>query len=204
VLLVGAVEPRGDVVVEGERVPGEAAARAQRLRHPLEDGAPVGPRRQVEERAERAVDQCGGLFQVELAHVAQMELELDACRGGALTRLVEHRRRRVDPDHGPSRRLRDRNRDAAVADRELDERAACFPREPDVEVDVCRHLRGPLVIAVREGLVPAHAPIVRAWPTRGDDHGASRHDGGTWEPSVAHTATGWSWTNVRSPRTSSS
>jgi hypothetical protein len=38
-----------DVMVEGERVPGEAAVRPKRCRDPLEAAAPIGPRGQMQQ-----------------------------------------------------------------------------------------------------------------------------------------------------------
>ena len=49
------------------------------------------------------------------------------------TGLLEHRRRGVDADHRPPGRLRHRDRDPAVPDRELDERPVGLQRELDVE-----------------------------------------------------------------------
>ena len=73
-----AVVPGGDVGIEDERVPREAAARAKRRRDALEEPAPVSPGGEVEERAERAVDERRGLLQLELPHVALAELDVDA------------------------------------------------------------------------------------------------------------------------------
>jgi hypothetical protein len=39
-----------DVMVEGERVPGEAAVRPKRCRDPLEAAATIGPRGQMQQR----------------------------------------------------------------------------------------------------------------------------------------------------------
>ena len=60
------------------------------------------------------------------------------------------------PSTRPAGRLRDRDRDAAVADGELDERPVGLAGELDVERNVLRHLCRPLVVAVGEALVPAH------------------------------------------------
>ena len=86
-------------MVEHESVPGEPSARTQSRRDPFEGAAPVGPRRQVEQRPERAVDECRRLVECELAHVAFMQLELDPRLGSMGPRLLEHRRRSVDSDH---------------------------------------------------------------------------------------------------------
>ena len=54
---------RGDQRAERERVPREAAARPQRRGDVLEDAPLVGPRRQVDERAERADDEVDRLLE---------------------------------------------------------------------------------------------------------------------------------------------
>src|SRR4029450_719297 len=78
-----------------------------------------------------------------------------ACLGRPLARLGEHRRRAVDPKDRADR-LRDRNGDAAVADRKLDHRPVGLSGELDVEGDVLGHVRGPVVVDLREGVVSAH------------------------------------------------
>ena len=60
ILLVLAVEGGGDPVVEGERVPGEPPGRGERGGDALEGAAAVGPGRQVQQGAGRAVDQRRG------------------------------------------------------------------------------------------------------------------------------------------------
>ena len=65
----------------------------------------------------------------------------------------EHRRRAVDPDHGPTGRLSDRHGDATVADGELDDRAVGLARELHVPVDVLRHVPGPAVVDRRERVI---------------------------------------------------
>src|SRR6516162_2973772 len=49
---------RGDVVVEGKGVPGEPSSRSERSGDPVKGTAAVGPGRQMQQRPERAVDQC--------------------------------------------------------------------------------------------------------------------------------------------------
>src|SRR5262245_40978826 len=120
---MGAVEGRRDAVVEGIRVPREPSTRSEARGYPLERPAPVGPGRQMEERPERAVDELDGLVELEVAHVAETQVELDARLRGVRTCLLEHRRRGVDPDDGPTRRPGDRDRHPPVPDRELHERA---------------------------------------------------------------------------------
>jgi len=134
----------------------KAPARQERSRHALEDAAPVGPRREVEECPVRAVDERRRLVELQLAHVAESEVEI----GVQLPRLREHRRRQVDADHGSPDRARDRRRDPSGPDRELDHRPVRLLRERAVERDVGRHVRRPLVVPLRERLVPAHATIL--------------------------------------------
>src|SRR5215469_6472206 len=54
-VLVLAVQPRGDVVVEGKGIPGETSSRPKRGGDPVKGAAAVGPGRQVQQRPERAV-----------------------------------------------------------------------------------------------------------------------------------------------------
>jgi hypothetical protein len=60
-VLVLPVEAGCHPMVEGERVPGEAAAGAQRRGHPLEYASPVPPCGEVQQSPERAIYQ-GGLL----------------------------------------------------------------------------------------------------------------------------------------------
>ena len=71
---------------QAKRPPGRSAAWTR-----SKTRTPVGPGRQVEQRAEGDVDQPGRLVQLEVAHVPLAELELDAGRVRALARLREHR-----------------------------------------------------------------------------------------------------------------
>jgi hypothetical protein len=103
-----------------------------------------------------AVDQGGRLLELELADVSFAQFELDSLLGCAFPCLREHPRRRVDPDHTPARRLRNRDRNASGADRELDHRSVGVAGEPDVERDVgAADGRRPVVVAVGPGVVPA-------------------------------------------------
>ena len=138
-VLVQPVEARRDVVVEGKRVPGEPPARPERRGDALERAAAVGPGRQVQQRAERAVDQRRRLVEGEVAHVALAQVELHARLGRTRAGLLEHRRRGVDADHPPAGRLRDRDRDPTVPDRQLDQRPVGLAGQLDVEGDVGRH-----------------------------------------------------------------
>src|SRR5919202_6299167 len=105
-----AVDGGCDVMVEGERVPGEAAVRPKRCRDPLEAAATIGPRGQMQQRPPWAVDQAGRLLDLELPYVSFTQVELDSFLQRARSSLREHRRRTVDPDHTPARRLGNRNR----------------------------------------------------------------------------------------------
>jgi hypothetical protein len=114
-----AVVGRRDVRVEGERVPCEPPAGLERVGDPLEHAAAVGPGRQVQQAPERAVDERRRLVQLEFAHVALTQLKWRARLGRPLARLRKHCRRAVDSEHRADR-LRHRNSDPAVPDRELD------------------------------------------------------------------------------------
>ena len=74
------VEPRRDRVAEDEGVEGEPPAGPQRGGDALEDPPLLLPAVQVEERAERDVDQRRGLVELELADVAEPQLERQARR----------------------------------------------------------------------------------------------------------------------------
>ena len=131
----------------------------------------------MEERAERAVDERGRLVELEVADVAEPEVEVGVER----PRLFEHRGRRVDADHGPPGGARDLGGDAARADGELDDRPVRLLRERDVERDVLGHRGRPLLVAVGEGLREAHRAILRVMATRANpfmqprlESGASR------------------------------
>ena len=156
-----AVQVRRDPVVEREGVPREAPAGPEDAVTRSNVRRRSAPGRQMQERAGRAVDEPGGLVELEVAHVALAKIEVDARFGCALARLLEHRRRRVDPDHGAPEGPRDGDRDAAVPHGELDDGAVGLRRKADVERHVLRHRRRPLVVPVRERVVAAHGSIVR-------------------------------------------
>src|ERR687885_223372 len=102
-------------MVEGERVPGEAAVGPKRCRDPLEALATIGPRGQVQQRPPRTVDQGRRFLEFKLPDVSFTQVELDSLLNCAHSSLREHRRRGVDPDYTPARRLSNRNRNAPVA-----------------------------------------------------------------------------------------
>ena len=104
----------------------------------------------------------------ELAHVAAR-----GARGRRRPRLPARAPARASPARSRSRAppaglARDRDRDAAVADRELDQGAIGLPGELDVERDVLGHVRRPVVVDRREGVVEAHEAdaIVARWTPR--------------------------------------
>ena len=86
------VVPGRVVGVEDERVPGEPAAGAERRGDALEDAAPVVPGGEVEERAVWAVDERRRLFELEVAHVALAELDVDARLGHGGAAELQHGR----------------------------------------------------------------------------------------------------------------
>jgi hypothetical protein len=79
-------------VVEGVGVPSEQPTRPQGRGDALERAPAVGPGRHVQQRAERAVDQRGGLVDAQLAHVGLVQVEFHPSAVGADAGLVEHRR----------------------------------------------------------------------------------------------------------------
>ncbi len=160
-LLALTVQAGCDLVAEDERVPGEAASRPECRGHAFECATPVAPGRQMQQGSERAIDQCRRLVQRELTHVALPQIEVDASLLCRLTRLGKHRRRSIDPDHTPSDRLRHRHRGSPGPDRKLNDRPVRLSREVDVERDVLRHLRRPLLVDGRKGRVLIHEGILR-------------------------------------------
>ena len=70
-----AVELHGDLVVEHERVPGEAAAWGEARGDAFEHASSVGPGREVEQRPVGADDERRRLGEREVAHVPLVELE---------------------------------------------------------------------------------------------------------------------------------
>jgi hypothetical protein len=101
-------------VAEDERVEGEASAGSQRGGDALEHASPLLPAVQVEQRAARDVDQRRRLLELEVAHIAEPELDWQPRR--SLTCDLEHRRGRIDPEHRLPCLAYDLDRDAAAAD----------------------------------------------------------------------------------------
>src|SRR5689334_17646306 len=123
-------------MVEGERVPGEAAARSKGCRDLLEAAATIRPGGQMQQRPAGAVDQGSRLLEFELPHVSFTQVELDPLLDSARSSLREHRPGRVDPDDTPARRLSNRDRDPPRANADLDQRPVSIAGKPDVERDV--------------------------------------------------------------------
>ena len=166
-----------DPVVERERVPGEPSARPERRGDALERAAAVGPGRQVQERAERAVDQRRRLVEREVAHVALAQVELDArlgragvaparasparcrCRspagrsparpGSRPARSRPRARPAARPPRGPARRRRRRRPSCGPTTRRSG------PRTPRPSSSVSSHHAGPARKAEGEGFEPS-------------------------------------------------
>src|SRR4051794_21189689 len=106
-LLMLSIEARGDVVVKGKSIPGKPPIRAERGGDALERAAAVGPGRQVQERAERAVNERRRLVESEVAHVAFAQIKLNVRLGRVGVGLRKHCRRRIDADDSLASCLRD-------------------------------------------------------------------------------------------------
>ena len=143
-------------MVEGERVPGEAAVRQKRCRDPIEAAATIGPRGQMQQRPAGAVDQGRRLLEFKLPYVSFTQVELDSLLNRAHSSLREHRRRRVNPYYTPARCLSNRDRNAPGANCKLDQWPVSITGKPDVERDVSSDASGrPVPVSVRQGVVPA-------------------------------------------------
>src|SRR5438477_11562220 len=110
-----------DVMVEGERIPGEAPVRPKRRSDALKAAATIGPRGQMQQRPPGAVDQGRRFLDFKLPYVSFTQVELDSLLKRAHSSLLEHRRRRVNPDHTPARCPSNRDRNAPVTNRKLDQ-----------------------------------------------------------------------------------
>src|SRR5918999_6444051 len=141
-------------MVEGERVPGEAAVRLKRRCDALEAAATIGPRGQMQQRPAGAIDQGRRFLGLKLPYVTFAQVELDSLLNRAHSSLREHRRRRVNPDHAPARSLSNRDRNAPGTNGKLDQWPVCITGKPDVERDVSSEASGP-VVSVRPGVVEA-------------------------------------------------
>ena len=69
-VLMFAIQPRSDSVIEGESVPSESSVWPQRRGDPFEGAPAVVPRGQVQERPEWTVDQRRRLIERQVTHVA--------------------------------------------------------------------------------------------------------------------------------------
>ncbi len=150
-------------MVEGERVPSEAAVRPKRCRDPLEAAATIGPRGQMQQRPPRAVDQGRRLLDFKLPYVSFTQVELDSLLNCAHSSLREHRRRRVNPYYTPARCLSNRDRNAPGANCKLNQWPVSITGKPDVERHVSTDARGQVPVSVHPGVVPArHGNNLRA------------------------------------------
>src|SRR6059058_2400912 len=143
-----------DVMVERERIPGEATVRPKRRRDPLKAAATIGPRGQMQQRPPGAVDQGRRLLDFKLPYISFAQVELDSLFNCARSSLLEHRRRRVNPDHRPARCLSNRDRNAPVANCKFDQWPVSITGKPDVERDVSSDASGPVPVSVSPGVVP--------------------------------------------------
>src|SRR3954452_23008294 len=142
-------------MVEGEGVPGEAAVGPKRCRDPLEAAATIGPRGQMQQRPPGAVDQGRRLLDFKVSYVSSTQVELDSLPERTHPSLREHLRRRVNACYTSARCLSNRDRNAPVANCELDEWPVCITGKPDVERDVTSDAGGPVSVSVRPAVVPA-------------------------------------------------
>src|SRR5918999_1526084 len=150
-------------MVEGERIPGEAAVRLKRRCDALEAAATIGPRGQMQQRPAGAVDQGRRFLDFKLPYVPFAQVEFDSLLNRAHSSLREHRPRRINPDHAPARSLSNRDRNASRTNGKLDQWPVSLTGKPDVERDVSSDASRPLVISVRPGVVPArHGDNLRA------------------------------------------
>ena len=131
---------RGDVMVEAEHVPREPAAGLKRRGDTLEDASLVVPGGQVQERAERAVDERGG------SSSAKSRMSPSRRSSSALSARREREPGRASPATSrcrsqafPSRARRESRRGRCRP--QLDDRAIGLLRQLDVERHVLRHIR---------------------------------------------------------------
>jgi hypothetical protein len=110
-----------NVIVEGERIPGEAAVRPKRRRDPLKAAATIPPRGQMQAETARGSRSRPPVPRFQAPYISFAQVELDSLFNCAHSSLREHRRRRVNPDHAPARCLSNRDRNAPVTNRKLDQ-----------------------------------------------------------------------------------
>ncbi|NIJ12557.1 hypothetical protein FHU38_002901 [Saccharomonospora amisosensis] len=110
-----AVGSGGEVVIEHEGIPGKSAIRCEADGDTLERTAPVAPGRQMLQRPVGAAEQRRGPLQSQVTHIARSKFQPHAdfrrCDAGS----SQHRRGRVDPDHGPAGGAGERYRYAPTA-----------------------------------------------------------------------------------------
>lgn len=116
---------------------------------------------QVEHHTGGAMDERGRLVQRHVPHVLLPQLQVDTCAGGTLSRDLEHRRRRVDPEQWPPDRRCNRNRHASGSDRQLDDEAVGLARQLGGERDVLGHPRSPRMVDRSDRVVGARAANLR-------------------------------------------
>jgi hypothetical protein len=75
----------------------------------------------MQQRPPGAVDQVRRFLDLKLSYISFAQLELDSLFNCAHSSLLEHRRRRVDPDHRAARCLSNRDRNAPGTNRKLDQ-----------------------------------------------------------------------------------
>ena len=135
----------------------EPALRLEELTRGTKRPQLLGLGLEVQQRAEGADRERDPLTDGRLSQVADAQVEAlgDAgrLRGGAGDR--QHLRRGIDSDHVDAG-LRDRNRDPAGADGQLDHGAARGESLVDVEADVLRDGPAPRVVEARDRAVQAH------------------------------------------------
>src|SRR5262245_43618135 len=148
-------------MVEGERVPGEAAVRLKRRCDALKAAATIGPGRQMHQKPPGAVDQGRRFLDFKLPYVTFAQVEFDALLNRARSSLREPRPRRVNPDHPSARSLSNRDRNAPGTNGKLDQYPVSLTGKRDVERNISCDANRPLVVSVRPGVVPARhgAPI---------------------------------------------
>ena len=90
----------GDVVsVRSEHVEHKTAAGQEQIVGGVEDGQPVLVRVHVQQGAEWTDHQRDAFGDRRLAQIAHAQVERDPCKRGSARTHLEHRARRVDPDH---------------------------------------------------------------------------------------------------------
>ena len=145
----------------GEDVEDEAAARHEQVAHACKHLPAVVVRVHVQQRPKRADHERYPLGDRRFAQVADAQVEVDAGEGRTPGAHLQHRARRVDPDHADSVG-RDRHGDAAGADAELHDRPSGAARLLEVEPDILDHARAPRVVQLGNRVVWTGHPRYRS------------------------------------------